>query len=410
MGVNGCVFTVKFKRHRGKLMGGGVDFGVSLWYNLYGVFSFKRKNIRRSRVYKRFKFRKRGSVMLKYILIAAIALALSFFLAGIASNIPVSPSWLWKRGAERETRYRFYLGCALFTTLCVAGAMAAAGGYVYILVPCFVFALIGAVMAVFCVFSVRKFYTERFGKFRPNGGGNYECPIGSHGDNGGCECRAPIGSCVERCENDQSANGVEWTSSEENAFENGEQSTSNSEIGIKTVGLLSLITEKTRTKAIIWCAIFAVSVVIFSVFYILSDNLRLYSANGGVSEKTVVFETADKTDDTVYIMANSGADTYAIIGYGAENGTFDALVAAVNGEREFAVRYAIIEQGEWSGYYLLLDVKDGDGVSYLDENEVLEARTEARAEKLVLFGVLTLICGGICIFYTVMTVCKKRIV
>ena len=82
----------------------------------------------------------------------------------------------------------------------------------------------------------------------------------------------------------------------------------------------------------------------------------------------------------------------------------ERLRSEIENGTAFTVRAVVMRRDEWSGYFGLLDIKDGSGEEFLNEVSVLEARKSARTEKLAVLGAVALLCGGAFAFYTVIAV------
>jgi hypothetical protein len=276
---------------------------------------------------------------------------------------------------DKELRYRLFLGCGLIPTVGGAAIYAATRGYFIIFAIELAVVLMGAALTVYCL------------KRRADGGGNCELPNGSNFRND--ETKAEN---VEVLTNDYRPNFEET---------DGEKATDSEKHQIITV-IKRFLTQHPRRRAIVCSVIFAVVLVVFSLFITALDS------GCNVTEAAIVFETVERADGAIFLTVADGAETFAIFGYALQNDLFDRLSGKVDGARAFTVRYTVMDRDQWSGYYRLIDIKDDSGVSYLAEDEVLSARAEAVAGKAAVFGVIALLCGGACGYYTVLAVKEGR--
>ena len=303
--------------------------------------------------------------MLKHLLISIIAVALAFLWAGVAANIFRFPR-LNGGGKEcdKETGYRFFLGCGLVLASGAAAVYSAIGGYFIISAFSFTIVCVGVLLTVFCL--------------KKTSGGDRTVESIPKNDGGlNFDYRPKISETEEISATDS---GKEHLKSR----------------------IYRLVMQYPRRRAIACGIIFAVFLVIFSLFVSALDN------ESEAVEGTVAFETAESAKEAIFLTAKGGAETYAIFGYALQNDLFEKLSGAVDGERTFAVRYTVMERDQWRGYYRLLSIKDGDGVSYLEETDVTQSRADAVAEKATVFGILALLCGGACGYYTALAIKEVR--
>lgn len=343
--------------------------------------------------------------MLKCLLTCAIAAALSFLSAGVLSHVSVGLSFLRGGGRYGEERYRFCLGCAAFTLFAISGVLMAVWDYPIPAAMSLAASFVGAGVAASCLSVVYGFISETFRKNVPHGGGEGKEPVGGFvdGESTVAESDGEAGreiatdSCDRTDDSDRSANSDAMTVLESDGRVVAREIATNSYKNKIMSFVMKLITEKTRTKAIIWCAIFAVNLVVFSLFVALiaADYPR------SVSERSVVFESVERAGDAVFFTANGGEDTYAAFGYLANPDGLDELAARVDGIASFTVRRSAMDEDEWGGYYLLLDVKDADGKVYLAETEAVACRGRAVGQKVAILGGCVVFCAVICGFYTV---------
>ena len=172
------------------------------------------------------------------------------------------------------------------------------------------------------------------------------------------------------------------------------------------------LTQEPRRRAVFCGIIFAVSIVILSVFAAVSVGQSVGGEDGysgeGVLEANVIFESVTRSDGAIFLEADGGAEVYAIFGYALQNGELERLLDAVDGERSFKARYIVMDRDQWNGYYGLVSVADGEGNSYLDEAAMLTAREGARTEKLVILATVTALCGVAFGFYLILSVCERQ--
>ena len=303
--------------------------------------------------------------MLKHLLIGIIAVAFAFLWAGVATNVFAIPM-LSGRGGDggREVRYRFFLGCGLSVTMCGTAVYSAICGHFIISVFAFTAVCIGAALVLCCL-------------KKPNNNA----------------------ASIDRSttENDD----MQTDDYRPKKSENEEKSATDSGKERLKSRIYRLVMQYPRRRAIACGIIFAVFLAVFSLFITALDSER------EIVEKTVAFQTAQNAEGAIFLTDSDGAETYAIFGYALQNDLFGILNSAVDGERTFTVRYTVMDRDEWSGYYRLLSIRDGDGVSYLEENEVAQSRSGAVTEKAVIFGTLALLCGCACGAYTALAV-KER--
>ncbi|MBQ9116967.1 MAG: hypothetical protein IJY04_08075, partial [Clostridia bacterium] len=161
------------------------------------------------------------------------------------------------------------------------------------------------------------------------------------------------------------------------------------------------------SERVIYCSIlFAVSAIILVLF---GRFLDVFVADGetgddGVIEALVTFDGVTVKDEAIFLTADGGADVYALFGYATELVTASELAEAVDGGGTFTVRYTVMDEDEWSGYFRLLDIRDGNGACYLDGSGVISAREAAAEQKMLVLGIITVLCGAACVFYAVVWV------
>ena len=303
--------------------------------------------------------------MLKHLLISIIAVAFAFLWAGVAANL-FKFSRLNGGGKEcdKETGYRFFLGCGLILASGAAAVYSAIGGYFIISAFSFTIVCVGALLTVFCL-------------KRTNGGDRTVEPMPKNDGSLRFDYRHKISETEEIS---ATADGEKHIISR----------------------IRRGVAQYPRRRAIACSIIFAVFLVIFSLF-VSGLDVESETVDG-----TVVFETVEQAKDAIFLTAKGGAETYAIFGYALQNDLFEKLSGAVDGERTFAVRYTVMDRDQWSGYYRLLSIRDGDGVSYLEETDVTQSRADAVAEKATVFGILALLCGGACGYYTALAIKEVR--
>ncbi len=302
--------------------------------------------------------------MLKHLLIGIIAVALAFLWAGVAANVFRLPR-LNSGGKEgdKEIEYRFFLGCGLVFASGAAAVYSAIGGYFIISAFSLIAVCVGVLLILLCL---KK----------------------TNGINFGVESTLKNDDSLARDYRQKNSENEE-----KSATDSGKEH-------IKSRICCAMMQDPAR-RAITCGVVFAVFLAVFSLFVADLDS------GHNVVEKTVIFQTAQNADDAIFLTDSDGAESYAIFGYALQNDLFSRLDNAVDGERSFTVRYAVMDQDRWSGYYRLLSIKDGDGVSYLEEADVSQSRAGAVTEKAVVFGILALLCGGACGYYTVMAI-KER--
>ena len=302
--------------------------------------------------------------MLKHLLISIIAVAFAFLWAGVAANLFRPPRLNGGKECDKETGYRFFLGCGLILASGAAAVYSAIGGYFIISAFSFTIVCVGALLTVFCL-------------KRTNGGDR----------------------AVESTPKNDDSYALDYRS--KNSETEEISATADGEKHIIS-RIRRRLAQYPRRRAIACGIIFAVFLVIFSLF-VSSLDVESETVDG-----TVVFETVEQAKDAIFLTAKGGAETYAIFGYALQNDLFEKLSGAVDGERTFAVCYTVMDRDQWSGYYRLLGLKDDDGVSYLEETDVMQSRADAVAEKATVFGILAILCGGVCGYYTALAIKEAR--
>lgn len=334
--------------------------------------------------------------MLKYYAISAAAIAAAFLLAGLLSNLPRLP-FLREEEADgarnKERRYRFLLGCGLLLSA-VVGVCSAACGYPAVSLITFAAAVAGAVLIL-----------DSFGIIS-RGGGVRRCCVEGKGetvDREGTETGA--GEKTEEPKElignpEENIDAVVTDDYRRNDAKNYENNTTYNHIKHKITKIIAMLTQFPRGRAVACGVIFAAFIVFFSVFAVGVDGNGDDCANE-IYESSVIFGTWETTENAIFLTAERGADVYAVFGYALRSGEIERLGEDIDGETAFTVRYTVMDEDEWSGYYRLLDIRGADGCVYLSETDVLSARAEALTGKRIIFGFLTLFCGAAFGFCTV---------
>lgn len=340
--------------------------------------------------------------MLKYLIFGVLSAVFSFLLAGM---LPRLCAFIMRRRENKhgDGGYGLILGCALAVTFAFSAVISLIGGYGWLAFLYLIISLIGVIIAVHRLTIIGRNGTVEADT-------DWDEPSVHNGDDVAKRCCSGAfladgeGDIRNRIYGEKTKNGVQRTDIENTDETSGYDqhiaeclTTYNHEHNLMSV-IEGCVFDKLRLKVIICLIFFAVSIVIFALIGRFTGDLDVGN-DGDVLEAEVFLESVTVTDEAVFLTADSGAEIYALFGYAMKHANLSELTEAVDAGGSFTVSYTVMDRDEWSGYYRVLGIEDENGASLLDTEAVISARAAAVAEKLLVMGVITVICGIACCFY-----------